>query len=160
MYEMIIEPFAGAAWYSATYPEKKIVLNEKYESLYRLWNWLIKEATREELLVNRNFYVGERVDGLGLCQEHKDLIGFCINRGSSSPRNVVQRWSCQVQSKPDWASTTFHKLGEIADNLEKIRHWEVRLGDYSDLENTEATWFIDPPYQFGGEHYVENKIDY
>jgi hypothetical protein len=21
------------------------------------------------------------------------------------------------------------------------------------FENVEATWFIDPPYQFGGQHY-------
>ena len=24
----------------------------------------------------------------------------------------------------------------------------------------EATWFIDPPYQYGGNHYVVNDVDY
>ena len=28
------------------------------------------------------------------------------------------------------------------------------------MKNTEATWFIDPPYQFGGHAYVENKINF
>lgn len=36
------------------------------------------------------------------------------------------------------------------------------LGSYSDIENQEATWFIDPPYQYGGDSYVESnkKINY
>src|SRR5690606_2290087 len=35
-------------------------------------------------------------------------------------------------------------------------------GSYEDLQNEEATWFIDPPYQFGGEHYIEStkNIDF
>jgi 16S rRNA G966 N2-methylase RsmD len=38
----------------------------------------------------------------------------------------------------------------------------IRQGDFMDIENQEATWFIDPPYQFGGEHYkCSNKqIDF
>ena len=34
-----------------------------------------------------------------------------------------------------------------------IRHWEIRHGNYTDITNEQATWFIDPPYQFGGEYY-------
>jgi 16S rRNA G966 N2-methylase RsmD len=34
----------------------------------------------------------------------------------------------------------------------KIRHWNIKLGDYKELQNEKATWFIDPPYMFGGEH--------
>lgn len=33
-------------------------------------------------------------------------------------------------------------------------------GSYSEIENQTATWFIDPPYQFGGDHYHENGIDF
>ena len=31
-----------------------------------------------------------------------------------------------------------------------------------DIPNEKATWFIDPPYQFGGKYYRHNgkKIDY
>jgi 16S rRNA G966 N2-methylase RsmD len=28
------------------------------------------------------------------------------------------------------------------------------------VPDVEATWFIDPPYQYGGEHYMINSIDY
>jgi 16S rRNA G966 N2-methylase RsmD len=41
--------------------------------------------------------------------------------------------------------------------LELIRHWEIKLGSYTELENVEATWFIDPPYMYGGEHYKESN---
>ena len=34
------------------------------------------------------------------------------------------------------------------------------MNDNEDLENEEATWFIDPPYKYGGEHYVMNGINY
>jgi 16S rRNA G966 N2-methylase RsmD len=43
-----------------------------------------------------------------------------------------------------------------------IRHWKTKLGSYEDLENEEATWFIDPPYQFGGHEYKHSnkQIDF
>ena len=50
----------------------------------------------------------------------------------------------------------------IAENLYKVKHWEIRNGDYTDLDNIEATWFIDPPYQYGWKYYRYNNkgIDY
>ena len=48
-------------------------------------------------------------------------------------------------------------LKRIAKTLFKIRHWKIIHGSYEDLENVEATWFIDPPYKFGGEHYKESS---
>ena len=44
-------------------------------------------------------------------------------------------------------------LKKIAKQLYKIRHWEIKLGSYDEIENVEATWFIDPPYEFGGHEY-------
>ena len=41
----------------------------------------------------------------------------------------------------------------------KIKHWKIICGDYRDLENKNATWFIDPPYQYGGEHYIHGNKD-
>src|SRR5690606_8192533 len=55
---------------------------------------------------------------------------------------------------------TENKKKYIADNLFKIRHWKVALKEYKDIENINATWFIDPPYQFGGKYYRHRKIDY
>ncbi len=159
-YDTIVEPFAGAAWYSVTHRERKVFLNEKYGVIYGIWKWLVNTANAELIESNSDFCVGQDIRSLNLTKEHADLVGFCINRGSAAPRNVVQRWSCQVKSRPDWASTTAYQLKRIAHLLDEIRHWKIHFGDYRNLLNIEATWFIDPPYQFGGEHYCVNEIDY
>ena len=31
------------------------------------------------------------------------------------------------------------------------------VGSYDEIQNQEATWFIDPPYQFGGEYYIKSN---
>lgn len=159
-FDTIIEPCAGAAWYSLKYPDKKVILNEKNERIYSIWKWLIESATASELLKYSNFYVGDDISCLPIPQEHRDFIGFMINRGSVAPKNIVQKWSCQVAKTPNWASTVNYALNRAALLLPKIKHWEIVFGDYFELPNIEATWFIDFPYQFGGEHYVENKIDF
>ena len=56
--------------------------------------------------------------------------------------------------------TTEFTLNKIKGNLHKIKHLKILHSSYIDLENIKATWFIDPPYQFGGSAYVENKIDF
>lgn len=159
-YDLIIEPFAGSAWYSVVHRHKKVLLNEKYEVLYNIWNWLIHEANSDLILSYKDFFLGQDISQMSLSKPHKDLIGFCINRGSISPKSIVQKWSCQVVSKPDWASTTAYSLERIAKIVPEIKHWEIQFGDYKNLPDIEATWFIDPPYQFGGQHYLVNDIDY
>jgi site-specific DNA-adenine methylase len=159
-YKIVIEPFAGAAFYSLLHKDKEIVLNEKNATISDIWNFLINSATKEEILSIRDFYLGQDISGLKISQSHKDLIGFCINRGSVAPRNIVTKWNCQVKSRPNWASTPYFRLTEIANQIEYIKHFQILNKSYEELDNIEATWFIDPPYQYGGEHYVENSIDF
>ncbi len=45
----------------------------------------------------------------------------------------------------DWTKSWPAKRQKIADGLERIRHWDIRLGNYYQIANYEATWFIDPP---------------
>ncbi|KKM65772.1 hypothetical protein LCGC14_1487920 [marine sediment metagenome] len=160
IYDLVIEPFAGAAWYSVLHRRNDVLLNEKNRIIYDIWNWIINEANPETIENHKDFYAGQNINCIDLRKEHKDLIGFCINRGSVSPKNIVQKWSCQVKVKPDWASTTNYQLSRIARLLPEIKHWQVQFDDYRNLPNIEVTWFIDPPYQFGGEHYVVSDIDY
>ena len=160
-YDLIIEPFAGAAWYSVKNGSgKDVLLNEKYNVVYDIWRWLIEQADAKDILSNKDFYDGQDISKIDLRKAHKDLIGFCINRGSIAPKSIVQKWSCQVAAKPKWASTTAFQLERIARLLPQIKHWQVKFGDYKKLPDMEATWFIDPPYKFGGEHYSVNDINY
>ena len=159
-HKVIIEPFAGAAWYSVLHRSNNVLLNEKYSALFNIWNWLIHEATQEMILQNREFYLGQDIRACNISKSHQDLIGFLINRGSSIPKVTVPRWSCQVKSNPYFASTPYYALTQIAKRLPEIKHWNITLGDYRELPDMEATWFIDPPYQYGGNHYVVNDVDY
>lgn len=159
-YDLIIEPFAGAAWYSVLHRDRNVLLNEKNEVIHRIWNWLLTKASSELLNDNIDFYAGQDISQIDLQKAHRELIGFCINRGSIAPKNIVQKWSCQVKAKPNWASTTAYQLKRIAKLLPEIQHWQTQFGDYKSLPDIEATWFIDPTYQFGGEHYAVNDVDY
>jgi len=161
-YKIIVEPFSGAAWYSLYHIDKisKAILNEKDPILYNMWEWLIKSASSEEILSNLDFYVGDDISELDIHKSHKDIIGFSINRGSIAPKNIVQKWSCQSKTNPKWASTTSFALKRVARLLPKVKTWEASFGDYLDIPNIEATWFVDPPYESGGEHYVVNDVDY
>lgn len=160
IYELIIEPFAGSAWYSVLHRNKNVILNDKYEVIHDIWDWLINSATSDTILKNSDFFVGQDISNLELDKAHKDLIGFSINRGSVAPCNIVQKWNCQVSSNPEWASTTNFQLKRISTLLAEIKHWKVSKKDYTDLDNIECTWFIDPPYQFGGERYKVSDVNY
>ncbi len=158
-YDIIIEPFAGASTYSWKYMDKSIVLNEKNIKVYTVWDWLIHSATKEEILAHREFYLGESIRDLDVCLPHKYLIGFCINQANTRPVFAVGKFAC-CQSNSNFASCAYYQLSQIAENLESIRRWSITCGDYKELENREATWFIDPPYQEGGSHYPDHDINY
>jgi len=148
-YDIIIEPFCGAAQYSLYNNnwEKEIYLIDKYQVIIDIWKYLIN-VTSKEILSLPDMYENDSLDNYGqLSIEEKYLIGFCINNGSAQPKRKVQKFN-------NWNKTKI----DIANNLYKIKHWKVKCDDYQNIKNINATWFIDPPYQFGGEWLrISNK---
>jgi site-specific DNA-adenine methylase len=146
----IIEPFAGSARYSLKYFDRDVLLVDKYPVIVDLWKWLQK-ATPSDILGLPDMYPGQSVDSFDIPREAKYLIGFCINGGSAQPKKTPKDFSDWNQNKRT-----------IATSLYKIKHWKIELGDYKDIPDQEATWFIDPPYQHGGEWYIKSnkQIDY
>lgn len=155
IYDTIIEPFCGAAQYSlyGNNWKKDVILNDKYQVIYDVWDFLINKAEKSDILSLPNMDKGDKIDNYNLSYEEKLLIGFCINSASSQPKKTVGKYNSWNKSKID-----------IANNLYKIKHWQVTNKCYTELLNDEMTWFIDPPYQYGGEWYntkVSNKhIDF
>lgn len=153
LHDKIIEPFAGSARYSLKWFERDILLVDKYEVIVRLWKWL-QQVTPRDIL---SLPVIERCDRVSnhkyLSNEERILLGFLVKAGSSSPRNTPGTLN-GIDVK--------HDLLRISKNLFKIKHWEIRLGSYDDIPNSEATWFLDPPYQYGGEYYIKSnkQIDF
>jgi len=79
------------------------------------------------------------------------LMGFLCAKAVESPRDKATARA--TTSRPN--NINF-QLKFIASNLSKIKHWKIVQGDYLDIENQEATWYIDPPYKNGGQVYPAN----
>jgi 16S rRNA G966 N2-methylase RsmD len=82
------------------------------------------------------------LNDFNLSEGEKLLMSFLVARGVAKPQYIVQQFSDIASSKRS-----------IASQLFKIRHWEIRQGSFDEITNETVTWFVDPPYQFGGESY-------
>ncbi len=151
-YDKIIEPFAGSARYSLKYFDRDILLVDKYEVIIDIWKYLQK-CSPSDILGLPRFKKGDKISEFNLSEEEKLFCGMMAGVASTSPRNTVSMFSADQNGSKN-------KMQRIADSLYKIKHWEFECKDYNDINNEQATWFIDPPYQFGGYAYKYNKIDF
>jgi len=149
-FDKIIEPFAGSARYALKYWQKDILLVDKYELIINIWKWL-QQCSKNDILTLPRLKYGDEIP-TSLSENERAFILYNLHRGRAVPSNKIGKFSdC-------WEYT----LKTTAANLDKIKHWKIKQGSFDEIENIEATWFIDPPYQFGGEHYKESnkKIDF
>jgi hypothetical protein len=155
----IIEPFAGSAGYSLRYPDRDVLLVEKYDVLYGIWSYLIR-VSEEEILGLPDVPNDTRIDDIpGICQEARWLMGFCVNQATSTPMQTNGAWARSLNGGGMF--WTEARRQRIASQLHAIRHWRVMHGSYEDIEvGNPATWFVDPPYQVQGKHYKERDIHY
>jgi len=155
IHDRIIEPFCGAAQYSLydNNWQKEVILYDSYKVITDVWSYLIHYASRKDILSLPDVDYGTNLDSIkSLADVEKYLIGFSINTASAMPKKTVMKRSIWNKDKI-----------RIADNLYKIKHWIVKRLDWVEItHNYTATWFIDPPYQFGGQYYHDNnsKINY
>lgn len=151
MHSKIIEPFAGSARYALRFFDRDILLVDKYDVVINVWKWLQK-CSENDILKLPRLRAGDRFENVSFdCDEAKMFYGFTCGFSSAVPRNVV---SPRLNARPNQIN---YNLKNIARNLFKIRHWEIRLGCYQEINNDTATWFIDPPYQVGGQFYKESN---
>lgn len=156
----IIEPFAGAAGYSLRYPDRDVILVEKYHVIAEIWRWLIV-ATPDEV---RAIPCVDAVADLPawVPDGARWLVGMCMRPQSSRPsaklasillrrkRSPVEGWTDAMRAR-------------VADQVNAIKHWQIIEGDYSTAPDVDATWLIDPPYRGKpGRRFVcsSSKIDY
>lgn len=159
VHDILIEPFAGSAGYSLRHPEKKVMLFDADPIICGVWDYLIHAKAAEIMLLPG---VVEDARTLSVCQEAKWLIGFWLNKGMTSPCNIPGKWMrdhLRVGQRVNsyWGEGVKKR---IARQLPFIRHWQVKNTSYEQIENREASWFIDPPYQVSGRRYRFSKIDY
>lgn len=144
-FDTIVEPFAGAAGYALLHFERDTIFIEQNPRVVALWRYL-QRASTADILSLPLLGAGERVDGRGLSEPEQDLIRAHAAPGARVGY-IVGRFS-------KWNE---RKRAEIAAAVHLIRKWTIIEGDYTAAPDIEATWFIDPPYQFGGKHYPGTK---
>lgn len=149
-FDTIIEPFAGAAAYSLFQDnwKKKVILIEKDPKVFDIWDWLINQATVEDIKKLPELKVGDRSSEFLHIIHAATKMAFHFRTIKVTP--VLER---------NWEISRRVML----DNLYKIKHWVVINGDYTEAPDVEATWFIDPPYKGDagmGYRFSSNMIDY
>lgn len=150
-FNKIIEPFAGSAQYSLKYFENDILLVDKYPVIIKIWHFL-QQASAQDVLRLPRMKTGEKLDDYNFdCEGEKLLMSFLIGFGSAAPRKTVTK---KLDARPNFINFNLQK---IAGNLFKIKHWVIRQGSFESIDNIEATWFLDAPYQHGGHIYIESN---
>lgn len=157
-YDTIIEPFAGAAGYSLRYPERQVILVEKYPKIAAIWRYLISVSSLELMMIPEV----DDVDDLPawVPQEARWLVGFSMNASASTPRKTLSagRRMLRYYNASQCEGWTATMRARCAEQVTRIRHWQVIEGDYSSAPNVTATWFIDAPYRGrAGSHYVHSS---
>jgi len=143
----IIEPFCGSARYALKYWQKDVLIMDKSENLIKVWKWL-QQCSKQDILGLPKLTTGLDIRKIELSEIERTFLSYLV--ASGRPSNIVTKFM-------DYDNGNKKVYKRIADSLELIRHWEIKLGSYTELENEEATWFIDPPYMYGGEHYKESN---
>ena len=134
-YNTIVEPFAGSAAYSMFHLQNNNNLNcilvEKDIRVYNLWKYLLTSSAKDinEYPVPN---IGDKTSDF--------LIMTCAASNSIS--------KCKTLTYTDRIARVFEiqkkrllKLHNIKDRI------KIYNTDYTEVDNIEATWFIDPPYQ-------------
>jgi len=162
VHSTIIEPFAGAAGYSLRYPDRDVVLVERYAVVAAVWRYLIRVPESEI----RSIPCVESVGDLPwwVSPGGRALVGFCLGSAVTSPRRTLsdgKRKLAALGRKREGWTKAHREL--VASQLAAIRHWRIIEGDYTEAPDIEATWFVDPPYRgAAGAHYIHgsNAIDW
>jgi len=151
-FNKIIEPFAGSARYALRFFENDILLVDKYPVIVDVWNYL-KNASEKDILGLPRLKNGQSLNEFNLSYEENMFLGFSIKQGSERPSNKAVKFATNLN--PGEKNTNIERnLKRVASQLYKIRHWSIMCEDYLNIPDENATWFVDPPYQFGGKCYV------
>ncbi len=132
-----------------------MILGDLDHRIVGIWKYLIRAKESEILALPVNF---RHVNDLRISQEARWFLGLWIVKGASYPRLTPANWQKSGKYPTSiWSEIT---RARIADQVGKIRHWQVHERSYEEMPNVPATWFVDPPYVGKvGRHYKHRTID-
>lgn len=149
-YDTIVEPFAGAAGYAMHWllerSDLRAVLRDTDPLVVAMWETLLAMEP-DDLWNYPNPTEGTRSsDPIYLAAT---VSSGSWTRASRGDDFAVTEWMAR-----DFDYTKRRMAHELARISGRV---EIALGDYSDVPDIEATWFVDPPYQTEGRHYASNN---
>ena len=152
-HNLIIEPFAGAAGYSMYWLQQRsdlhAVLYDSDDRVIELWERLLG-MDPTDLYYWPTLAAGEWTTDPLYKAAH-------VSAGSwNKPRGAEYKVT-------EWMARDFPEVRErMAHRLARVRgRIEIHHADYTDAPDTEAAWFIDPPYQREGHWYGSgNRLDF
>ena len=154
----VVEPFAGSAGYSCYWEPSRVTLIDSDPTIIGVWLYL-QRASAAEIRALPEVEVGQDVFEMGLTYEAACLIGFWLNRGSSTPKRTRTAYSTRTdRAQLVWGERARER---IASESYKIKDWRIKWGSHDECPAIqEATYFIDPPYVDKGRYYKHNKVDH
>lgn len=168
--DLVIEPFAGSAGYSVYWQPKHVILYDLEDRVVKLWEWLIGCSVKDimdlpDWIESPSMVLEQRpeVELLMTCwmsfgrreKLHKESSMLYYNdfvatyRDGAPPTKRVPGGDTSA-----WGPGAKRRLIRQKPLIDK---WKVVKSDYKDVDNTDAHWFIDPPYQ--SQMKVYNKDD-
>lgn len=133
VFDTIVEPFAGSLSFSLFHRPRRAVGIEADERVVELFNRGMRIGVGAEPMPERP-EVGSKTDDLLVKLASYSEHGLTSGTMTVSTRMVR-----------DWDSMTANLALAGAWAWEHVGY---HLGSYLDAPDIEATWFIDPPYQF------------
>jgi hypothetical protein len=155
----IVEPFAGAAGYSLRYPDREVILVEKYHVIAAIWRWLIAATPDEVRAIPCVDAVADLPEWVPAGA--RLLVGMRMNAAAVRPNARISAGLLARRALNRWCEGWTAKMRErAASQVSAIRHWRVIEGDYTAAPDVEATWFVDSPYSGRpGSHYTHGSRD-
>ena len=155
-FDTIVEPFAGGAGYSLRYHGKHVILAESNENIYKLWSWLINDATEQSIReIPLNLPEGTDVRTIGLDEGQTLLLKNWQRTNNVSGCWTISSWG---NLPGQWTENT---RSRVASEFYNVKHWQVRLDGIALMETTTkpCSWFVDPMYQYNYQ-YSAKPLDY
>jgi hypothetical protein len=157
-FSTIIEPFAGSAGYALRHAHLSVFLYETDPWLRKLWQFLISEATYEQVMaIPVEIPVGTDIRHLDLSEGQGLLLKTWQRTNNVGNCWTISPWG----NKPgQWTVSTRER---VSRQVECIKHWTLCAGDaftaLSIHKEEKATWFLDPPYEYNYK-YKSAPIQY
>lgn len=133
-YSKIIEPFAGSARYALKYFDRDILLVDKYDVIIKIWKYL-QQCSPKDIIGLPTLSKGKSISDFNLSEDESLFLGMLAGVSSTQPRNKISYFASSKNGNKN-----IFKV--IASHLFKIKHWEIKLGSFTEIENQNANAYV------------------